>query len=443
MKSRSNEIRTKFLRYLTAAFGSAFTLSIYSIFDAAIVGKYVGTQGVAALAVIAPIWNLIYGLGLMMGIGGSILFSIERGKREDKSGNDFFTTTVIFTLILSVVCWIILGLFDGAVLTFLGADECLLPLAKSYFLPIKIVLPVFMFNQMLAAFLRNDGNPILATTGVLVGGIFNMVGDYCLVFIFNMGIFGAGLATAMGACLSLLVMCSHFFGRKNTLRIEAVGHLDRYFRSISVSGFPAFFSDISMGILTFLFNRQVLRYLDLNSLAVYDTIINISTFVQCCGYSVGQAAQPLLSENYGAGNRNAIRKLLKYALISSFVFGVFWFLISEIAPNMYIYLFMKPENTILNIAPDIIRKYSFSYLLLPVNIFAGYYFQSVNKAKTAFIISVQRGLIVSGICILIFPVLFGSSMLWMAMPVAELITVIYVARKLWIDHRSCLGAVKG
>lgn len=127
-----------------------------------------------------------------------------------------------------------------------------------------------------------------------------MLGDWFCVFVLDLGVFGAGLATATGAVISLAVMCSHFFSRKCTLHLVPVQKLFKKLGEIAVTGFSSFFVDVAMGILTVLFNRQIMKYLDSDALAVYATVINISTFVQCCAYSVGQAAQPILSTNYGA-----------------------------------------------------------------------------------------------------------------------------------------------
>ena len=139
-----------------------------------------------------------------------------------------------------------------------------------------------------------------------------------------------------------------------------------------------------MGILTVLFNRQIMKYLDSYALAVYGPIINIGTIVQCCAYSVGQAAQPIISINYGAKKWRRIKETLRYALYTIGVFSIFWTALSLICPNFYIYIFMKPTKTILDIAPTIIRCYSISFLLLPLNIFSTYYFQVIMKPRAAY-----------------------------------------------------------
>ena len=164
----TDRIKPIYFKYLSAFFGTAMIASIYSIVDVAMVGQYQGPEGTAALAVVAPAWNIIYSLGLLMGAGGS--------------ENQYFSAALIGAVVLAVPAWVGIIFFDRPILTFFGADSSLLVLAQAYMRPIKYVFPLYLFNQVVAAFLRNDKSPGLATLGVLCGGIFNIFGDYFFVF---------------------------------------------------------------------------------------------------------------------------------------------------------------------------------------------------------------------------------------------------------------------
>lgn len=425
----TSEMKPMYFKYLTAAFGSALISSIYGVVDMAMVGQYQGPSGTAALAVVSPVWNIIYSLGLLMGIGGSVIFSTLRGKSEEnrKESNEYFTAALIGVGILAVITWVGVIFFDRQLLMLFGAEETLLPLAQSYLFPVKFVVPSFLLTQLMAAFLRNDGNPGLATKAVLFGGIFNVFGDWFFVFVLNMGIMGAGLATAMGSAFSLLMMLTHFRSKKNTLKLEKPTKLLSKLKAISVTGFSTFFIDVAMGILTMLFNRQILKYLGTDALSVYGIIINISTFVQCCAYSIGQASQPIISTNFGAKQWKRIIQILKYALGTTAAFGLIWTALAEFAPNLFVNIFMTPTEEILSIAPNIIRSYGISFLLLPFNIFSTYYFQALMKPSASFLVSVGRGAVISGVLIYLLPAALGANAIWFAMPVTELIVAIAVA----------------
>ena len=426
------KIKPMYFKYLAAAFGSALVTSIYSIVDMAMVGQYQGPEGTAALAVVAPIWNVIYSLGLLFGIGGSVLYSTLKGQKgsDEKESNELFTTSVIGASLFSVLMWFIFIFFDKQLLTSFGGSGNLLTLGEDYLYPIKFVLPTFLINQMLAAFLRNDKNPTLATVAVLAGGIFNVFGDYVFIFTFDMGIFGAGLATALGSTLSFGIMMTHFISKKNTLKlVKPTRVLNKLYR-IMITGFSTFFIDIAMGILTIVFNRQIMKYFGANALSIYGIIINISTFVQCCAYSVGQAAQPIISANFGAKQGLRIKETLKYALFTVLFFSIFWTALIMVKPMLFVDLFMTPTPEITSIAPSIMRAYGISFILLPLNIFSTYYFQAIIQPKTAFIISVGRGLVVSCLFIYLLPVILGKQSLWYAMFMTELIVAIYTVYKM-------------
>ncbi len=427
-----DRIKPLYFKCLSAAFGSAVIGMIYSIVDMAMAGQYHGPAGSAALAVASPVWNMIYSLGLLMGIGGSVLFSNLRGQsaKNRSSSNEYFTAAVIGVSVLAVLAWILVGFFDRQLLTLFGASESLLPLARSYVRPIKYVIPLFLFNQMLSAFLRNDGAPGLAARAVLIGGLFNVFGDYFCVFTLDMGIFGAGLATAIGSAITFVILLTHFFGKKNTLRLVRPTGLVKKLREIGVTGFSTFFIDIAMGILTVLFNRQVLALLGENALAVYGVIINVSTTIQCCAYSIGQASQPIFSANFGAGLGGRIRDTLRYALGTVAVFTLALTAVCMLVPNLFVYIFMKPTAAVLEMAPSIIRTYSLSFLLLPFNVFSAYYFQSVMQPGTAFAVSVSRGALVSGLLIFLLPAVFDVNMIWFAMPITELAVALYAGVKM-------------
>ena len=169
-----------------------------------------------------------------------------------KRSNEYFTASVIGSVILAVIVWLVIIFFDRNLLIIFGAQDNTLALAREYVLPIKFAIPFFLFNQML----------------------------------------------------------SHFFTKKNTLRLVKPQNLLHKLKQITATGFSTFFIDVAMGILTILFNRQIMACLGTNALSVYGVIVNISTFVQCCAYSVGQASQPIISTNFGAGKGDRIRETL-------------------------------------------------------------------------------------------------------------------------------------
>lgn len=419
-----DDVRKTYRRYLAAAFGSSFISTIYSFVDMIVVGQYQGPSGTAALALISPVWNIIFSLGMLFGIGGSVHFGMLRGEKDNVPGteNRYFTSALYVTGTLSALIMTVLLCFDGAIFRALGAEGELLTLALDYFRPVRFAVPCYMLGQVVAAFLRNDNDPGLATAAVLIGGLFNVFGDCYFTFVLDMGLFGAGLATAIGSALTLAIMLTHFFKRENTLRLVPIRQLSGTVGRMIETGFSAFFADLAMGIVTALLNRGIVRYAGTDALAVYGVIVYVGTCAQCSAYSVGQAAQPLFSINFGARKWDRIRQTQTCAIRSVIVFSLFWTGVSMAFPEQIVRIFMDATPGVLEIAPTIIRIYATSFLLLPFNIYSAYYFQSIMCARAALWLAVARGLVISGGLILLLPLIFKATGLWIAMPITDAIT---------------------
>lgn len=418
-------IKRHYFKYLGAAFGSAMISCIYGMVDAAVVGQYQGPQGAAALSVIMPIWTILYSLGLLTGIGGSVSYAFYKAQEKREKANACFTLSLVLTGLISLLCWVGITVFEDQLLRLFGADDALLLLAKVYLRPVKLVIPAYPFSQLLAAFLRNDNSPGKATVATLLGGVFNMVGDVFFVFVLDMGMAGAGLATALGAALSVLVMLTHFFTRGNTLRLGKISSPMKQIRLLLLRGFSPFVADLAMGVVAMLFNRQIMRYFGSDALAVFGVIVQVTGVVQCATYGVGQAAQPILSANYSLGLTDRVRQTMKYALWTVGIFGLLWMALMLAVPNTFVGIFMSPTERVLELAPGIMRIYGLSYLLLPLNILATYYFPSVNRPRPALAVSLARGVVLSGLLVYVLPALLGSGAVWWVMPLTELLVALY------------------
>ena len=419
-----DKIKPIYLKLLYSSVGSALITSIFAIVDAMMVGNYHGPDGTASLAVFNPVWSFVYSLAIISSIGGSVLYAKLRGEENEEKANEYFSITIIFGIFLSIVAFLIIVLFEEPLFRFFGADDNLLSLASKYLVCIKYAIPFCIFSSIFSSFLRNDNNPLLATVSVIIGGVFNAIGDYLFVFTFDMGIFGAGLATSLGLIISTLIMTIHFFKKNNTLKLVKPTKVFKRIVKITIAGFPAGITDLSLGIISILFNHQIMKYFGTNELAVYGIITQVTAIVQCCAYGTGQAAQPIMSQNFGSKNYPRIRECLKYGIITSIIIGVFWTIITILIPNSFVHLFMDPTEEVLQIAPKIIRTYSISYLLLVINIFITYYLQAIMKSKGSLILSILRGIVVSGIIIIILPIILNDNSIWLTMLITEIIILI-------------------
>jgi MATE efflux family protein len=428
-------LRKIYLKYLLAGVGSSIIVSVYSFVDVIMVGQYEGSSGTAALAVVMPVWTIIFSLGLLFGVGGGVLFSKARGEGDEFKARRAFTASLITVSVVTAAAWLFIILCEEPLLRLFGADETLLPLGKGYMKWLRYAVPLFTFGQFFSTFIRNDNAPAKSMMAVVSGGVFNIIGDYVCVFALDMGIEGAGLATALGQLLAFCILCTHFFSRKNGLKLACPTGFFRIVRAVLAAGFSVFVVDLAMGVTTMLFNNAVMSKLGADALAVYGVIVNIGTFVQSMSYGTGQAAQPIISVNLGAGNAQRIVRVSRYGLLSALVIGLAATTVCEAFPSFITSLFMKTNPAIDEIAPYAIRIYAMSFILLPINVFTTYYFQAIMRPAVSLFVSLLRGIAFSALFIMVLPLIFGGQSLWFVMPLNELLTFIFSAALLLTFNR--------
>lgn len=407
-----DDIKKVYWKYFLAAFGSSFLSSVYSLVDLAVSGQYEGPDGSSAISVAMPLLNIVYSLGILIGVGGSIIFSKCLGEGDKERAKVSFTNDFIILLLVTGIIWLVLFLAEEPLLIFFGGSGHILELSKRYLEPIMWGIPVLTLGQFIGSYLRSDGAPVLATIAIIAGGAFNVFGDIFFVNTCDMGIKGAGLATVVGQIVGLLIMSTHFFSRKSLLRFRKPQHFFRDFLLTVEAGFSSALTDMAMGVMIVLYNNQIMRYLDSDALSVYGVAMEIMMFVQCCSYAIGQAASPILSENYGSQQMKRIHDLVKMALVLCFFFAVIWTALVLAVPNVFIRLFMKPSERVLAIAPKILRIYGLSFIFLPFNVFGTYCFSSIGKGGVAILLSFLRGIAVPLLLLFSLPAMFGGDAVW-------------------------------
>lgn len=349
-----------YFKYLTAAFGSTLIMSIYSLVDIIVIGQYEGPDGSAAVVTFSPLWTLLFALGLLFGIGGSVLMAQKRGEGKMKEGNKYFTVSLLSGIVLSILLFVLYNLCARQLLAICGARGSVLELAMKYTHWIALVCPLFLLGQLLVPFIRNDQAPFLTTVAVLCGGIFNIFGDIYFVFGLNMGISGAGLATALGQVISVLILLTYFFSRRCGLKLIRLSDINigQKLRQIIHTGSSNFIIDIAVGVMAILFNNQILHYFGSVELAIYGVTNNIFMFLQTLSYAIGESAQAIISINYGAGLKQRVRETFKYSTWTALILGLVWFAVVYAFPTQITKLFMSVTPAVLAAAPAIIHTQS-------------------------------------------------------------------------------------
>ena len=422
-----DNLRKVFSHYLFTALGSSVIVSIYSSVDIICVGHYCGPVGTAAISCVNPLWSVMIAPGLLFGVGGAIRMTNRRGAGDPETGSEYFTAALAAGFFISLLMTAFFLFRLDAMLRFFGADDTLLPYARSYAKWIALSVPSFFMGSLLSSFVRNDGAPGLCTAAILTGGILNMFGDVYFVFDFGlgMGMSGAGLATALGQTVAVLLICSYFFRKKCALRLKRCADLFRKLGRIIASGFAIAVVDLTFGVTVVLFNRQIMRYAGASELAIFGTVSNIAILFQSLFYGVGQAVQPITSANFGAGDMSRVRGMRGIYLLTSAAMSGLFFALAEAFPKVFLKIYMSVDNTILVMGSRALRIYAVSFLFMGVNVVSTYFLESILHSRQSLVISLSRGMVLAAVFAFLLPALFGIHSIWFAMPAAEFLTFLY------------------
>lgn len=413
-------LKKLYFRFLIPSLGSAMVMSIYTLTDAIVIGKGVGSDALAALSITTPPLCILMATGILFGVGGSVQMSVHRGTGNQKKANRFFTLSFITLAVIALALWFIYGFGISTLLRLMGANDTLYPYAMAYMKYINIFLPVAVFSNYMAIFVRADNDPNRAMAGVLLGGVVNIVLDIVFVFPLQMGIGGAALASTIGMVIQVVVGISHFFSSKNNLRFIKPKHIFSSIGQIIGNGIPSFFNEFANGFIVLLFNIQILKYCGDSALSVYSVISNCVILFNSLFTGVGQSIQPIIATNYGAGRWERIKKIKGMAFVTIIIMGTVFSACGILFPEKVCTVFMDLNKEMRDIAGLGVRVYFITFLPMGINLLTSYYLQSVLSVKESLCISLLRNVILSSIAIITFPLFFGKNSLWMVMPVVEL-----------------------
>lgn len=426
MNRQDNVSNKIFYRYIITSILGMLMFSLYVLFDTIFIGQALGKVGLAALNVSIPIYNLLFGIGLLIGVGSSILISINVGRDNLKSASIAFNHSIILGVLSGIILSVGGYIFLDKIILFLGAGGENKTMAEEY---LRIIIPFswsFIIVYNLSVIVRNDKNPKLAMLAMVLGGFLNIILDYIFIFPFQMGMKGAAIATVISSLLSLSILLKHILSKDCTYRLNTI-KVDKVFTlRIFKMGFSSFIVEFSSGILIFIFNKELIRTLGYIGVSAYTIIANISLMIVAIFNGISQGAQPLLSLNYGLGDIKEVSEIRNKSIRLAFTLGVICLLIGEIFPESLISLFTDEKGDIVRITKLGIKIYFLSFPLAGVNIVANGYIQSIGLSRYATLISVLRGVIFNFIGLKLFTIILGSVGVWITVPITEVLIIISI-----------------
>ncbi|MEG2016091.1 MAG: MATE family efflux transporter [Oscillospiraceae bacterium] len=424
-KLKENKILFQFLRYASLNVLGMIGLSCYILADTFFIAKGLGSNGLAALNIAIPVYSFIYGLGLMCGIGAATRYAILKQNKESKQTNSVFTQSVMFVLMLSAI-FFSLGLFlSKEISTLLGASDAIVGITNTYLRIILLFAPIFMLNELILCFVRNDGNPRLAMISMLIGSLSNIILDYIFVIKLGTGMTGAALATGIAPVVGLIVSSMHFIKKRNNFKFVKTRLRLAAIKDMISLGTGALVNELSSGIVIIVFNFVILRIAGDIGVAAYAIIANIAVVVVSIFTGIAQGMQPLVSSNYGKGNKEGVVKTYRYGLITAISFATIIYLIAFFLAEPITAVFNEENNAKLTeIAVYGIRIYFTAIAFVGINIITSIFFSSIDKPKQAVTISLLRAFLLIVPITITMATLFSMTGVWLSLLISEVITLI-------------------
>ncbi len=422
---RENRYFKEFIKYSSLNVLGMIGLSCYILADTFFVSKGLGSDGLAALNLAIPIYSIIHGSGLMLGIGGAAKYSIFKSCNKNNEANKIFTNTIFLAFIFSFMFVFTGILLSKAITSLLGANTDIFEMTNTYLKILLLFSPVFILNDIFICFVRNDGNPKLAMLGMIIGSLFNIIFDYLFIFPLNMGILGAVIATGFSPVVSMIILSRHLTKKKNSFHFINAKPDFIVIKSISLSGFPSLVTEISSGTVIITFNSIILALAENIGVAAYGIIANLSLVIISIYTGIAHGVQPLLSKTYGYNDKKGIKQLLLYSIITAISISCIVYFFILFFADYISSIFNSENNSLLqNISVTGLKLYFTAIFFAGFNIVFSTFFTSVEKNIPAHIISLTRGLI------LIIPMAFflssiwGLTGIWITFPVTEFIVSI-------------------
>lgn len=423
---RNNEnnknLRAKFFKYLFPSVTAMWVFSLYTIVDGLFVSRGVGPTALAAVNISMPFINFIFAVSLLFSTGASTIIAIYLGQKNIDKANKTFSMTIVSTIILSLAIMIFSLLNLEKLALFLGATESNLKYVKDYLGIIILFNGFFIVSYSLEVIVKTDGFPQLAIIGVSISALMNILLDYIFVIKLHLGVPGAAYATGIAQAASCVFFMVHFLWKNSKLNFSKFRFDFPTFKRILFIGFPDCITELSAGIVIFLFNQKILRYIGETGVVTYSIISYINTLVLMTMVGTTQGMQPLSSYYYGKEYEENVETLFRMSLRTIIIVSIISFaVVTILAPSIVNIFIGKADRELYDYSIKALRIFSISFLFAGFNINISGFFASVEKAANATVISLGRGLVIISAVLFILTNLFGAKGIWLSAVVSEAI----------------------
>lgn len=412
-----------FGRYASLNILGMIGISCYILADTFFISLGTGAVGLAALNLAIPAFNIMNGIGQMIGVGSATHYTLCRARQQPEEADAAFTHAVRFGLAAGLL-FLLLGLTAaGPLARLLGARPDTFALTTVYLRTFLLFSPFFVMNNVLLAFVRNDGDPRHAMCGMLAGSFANIIMDYVFIFPMGMGMFGAALATGFSPIISLLILSGHLRQSGRGFHLRSGRLRPALLPPLCALGLPALISEISSAVILFLFNLVLLRLAGTTGVAAYGIIANFALVGIAVFSGLSTGMQPLVSQCSGC--QNDLRRLFRYGITTALAIAtVLYAAVFLLAGPITAAFNSSGDPALTTYAIDGLRLYFTGFWCAGLNVMAAAFFSASGHTGCGFSISLLRGIAAIPPLLFALAALFGVRGVWCTFPAVEGVTAV-------------------
>lgn len=413
---------------------SMVSMVVLNITDGAFVGHGAGSDALAAVNIVSPLFLLMGGIGLMFGIGSSVVASIHLAKGNVHAAKINLTQGLAAGTVLGLLITLVLLAFPETTVRLFGCSPALMPLACTYLRCIALMVPFSIFNHVVTFLMRLDGSPRFAMGINCLGAGLNMILDYILIFPMGLGLKGAGIATALSFSLCALPGLYYLAFRTRTVGLHPIKttrtSLQLTARNLGYQmriGASALLGELSIASVIIVGNFVFMKYLGEDGVAAYSVGCYCLPLVFMMGNAIVQSVQPIISFAHGVGDKDRMAQALRVAMRTAVVGGLLGTLLMWAGSGPVSSVFLPVGCPAHTLCSQGLPWFSTAFLFVVLNIVWVGYRQSIEKATGATLITLLRGFFLALPAFLLLPRLLGTPGLWLALPFAEGLTLTLIA----------------
>ncbi|MDY0062776.1 MAG: MATE family efflux transporter [Myxococcota bacterium] len=397
--------------------------SLYTVIDRAFLGNVVGAEALAGLSVGMPIAFILMAFGMLVGVGSGALISIRLGQGRKDEAERLLGNALALTLVVTVVLTTVLLIFLDPLLVLFGASAQVLPYAREF---MQVIVAGSICQHIafgLNAVIRAEGNPRLAMGTMFINAGLNIVLDVVLILGLGYGVTGAAVATVISQGVSAIWTLAHFRSRRSVIRLRARHLLPSWSlsRPVLAIGLAPFTMHLAASLIALIINQALARHGGDEAIGAYGVINALSMLMLMPIFGIVQGAQPIIGYNFGAGATGRVRQTLKLAAIAATTIMCVGFGFAQAIPELLMQVFTR-DPRLLEIGARGLRICLVVAPVVGFQIVGANFFQAIGRARTALVLSLLRQVLILIPLLLILPSVLGLDGVWVAGPIADLLS---------------------